>query len=99
MIKSIAPTALLDTRRAIMREPTSLACFLKEDYLTPLGMDAKMLASSSSISFQTLCALLEEDAAIDEETDTLLAKYFKTNQGFFSSINRNHKAWKEKHRV
>lgn len=89
----------LETRRTMKREPTSLACFLKEEYLNPLGMDARMLASSLGISSKILHDLLEEDGAIDEKTDALLAAYFKTNEGFFSAIDRNHKAWKEKHRV
>ena len=82
--------------RKMQREPTSVATFLKEDYLKPLCISRHTLARQLHISETLLETILEEDAPIDTALDQRLSRRFHVHEGFFLSIQAQHQAWKER---
>ncbi|MDD3505854.1 MAG: hypothetical protein PHX65_04820 [Sulfurimonas sp.] len=81
--------------RKMRREPTSLATFLKEDYLEPLCISKHTLSGDLNISETLLEKILEEEALIDTALDQRLSQRFHVHEGFFLSIQDQHQAWKE----
>ena len=81
--------------RKMGREPTSVASFLKEDFLEPLSISKETLARELDLSDTLLEKILEEDAPIDTALDQRLSRRFHVHEGFFLSIQARHQAWKE----
>lgn len=79
------------------REPTSVATFLKEDYLEPLSISQHTLARELGISDGLLEKILEEDIPLDIELDQRLSQRFHVHEGFFMSVQTKHQEWKKKY--
>lgn len=85
--------------RKMRREPTSIALFLKEDYMIPFGISQETLAHELGISQAYLSKILEEDAPIDEALSLLLSKRFGVDEDFWKKVGEKHCAWKKEHGI
>ncbi len=80
-------------KRAIKREPTSLATFLWEDYLKPLGLRPQDVASSIRISNEQMQDILENHAPIDANISERLGVYFGVDATFFLKVDQAYQSY------
>ena len=78
-----------------MREPSSVALFLKEDYMQPLGCNAKVLSAELGITEERLLNILEHEESIDTKLAYKLAKRFNTDEDFWIKVQARYLGWKE----
>ena len=64
--------------------------FLREDFLIPLGMTAKMLASEIKVPARHVVAIVEERLGLDPEMCLRLARYFRMSPEFWMNLQKDY---------
>ena len=62
--------------------------FLREDFLIPLQMTARMLADEIKVPEQRLVAIVEERRGLDADLCLRLARYFRMSPEFWMNMQR-----------
>jgi addiction module HigA family antidote len=63
---------------------------LREDFLIPLGMTAKMLASEIKVPARHVVAIVEERLGLDPEMCLRLARYFRMSPEFWMNLQKDY---------
>ena len=63
---------------------------LREDFLIPLGMTAKMLASEIKVPARHVVAIVEERLGLDPEMCLRLARYFRMSPEFWMGLQKDY---------
>ncbi len=80
--------------KKMMRKPTSVAIFLKEDCMQPLGLTVKVLSDELAIPEELLLNILEHEESVDTKLAYKLAKRFNTDEDFWIKVQAKYLAWK-----
>lgn len=70
------------------RTPSTPGEILKEEFMVPLGMDAKTLAERSQITSSTISRILNGRVAVSTPSALKLAKLFNTTPDFWLNLQR-----------
>ena len=62
---------------------------LREDFLIPLRMTAKMLASEIKVPARRVVAIVEERRGLDAEMCLRLARYFRMSPDFWMNMQKS----------
>ena len=63
---------------------------LREEFLIPLGMTAKMLASEIKVPARHVVAIVEERLGLDPEMCLRLARYFRMSPEFWMNMQKDY---------
>ncbi len=79
------------------REPTHPGTIIREDYLTPLSITIKDMASILGISRKTLSKIINNRGSITPEMALRLSRAFDTTAELWLSLQKNYDLWQAKH--
>ena len=79
------------------RQPTHPGKIIKEDYLSPLSISIKDMASNLGVSRKTLSKIVNERGAITPDMALRLAKAFSTTPELWMNLQRNYDLWHASH--
>ena len=83
--------------RKIKRKPTHPGQIIKEDYLVPLSMSIKDMASVLAISRKTLSKIVNERGSITPEMALRLSRAFGTTPDLWLTLQNNYDLWQAEH--
>ncbi len=63
---------------------------LREDFLSPLGMTARMLAREIKVPERWVVAIVEERRGLDADLCLRLARYFRMTAGFWMNLQKDY---------
>lgn len=75
------------------RQPTHPGKILKEDYLLPLSITIKEMATSLGVSRKTLSKILNERGAITPDMALRLSRAFDTTPDLWMNLQKNYDLW------
>jgi addiction module HigA family antidote len=77
-------------KKARLMPPIHPGEFLREDFLIPLGMTAKMLAGEIKVPARHVVAIVEERPGLDTEMCLRLARYFRMSPEFWMNMQKSY---------
>ena len=80
------------------RQPTHPGKIIKEDYLKPLSLAIKDLASILGVSRKTLSKIVNERGAITPDMALRLSRAFDTTPDFWLNLQKNYDLWEAEHK-
>lgn len=83
--------------RKMKRQPTHPGKIIKEDYLLPLSISIKDMASTLGISRKTLSKIINERGSITPEMALRLSRAFETTPDLWLNLQKNYDLWQAKH--
>ncbi len=81
----------------IKRMPTHPGKILKEDYLQPLSITLKDMASILGVSRKTLSKLINERGAVTPDMSLRLSRAFDTTPDLWLNLQKNYDLWHAAH--
>ena len=72
-----------------LRPPIHPGEFLREDFLIPLGMTARMLAKEIKVPERRVVAIVKEERSLDAEMCLRLARFFRMTPEFWMSLEKD----------
>jgi antitoxin HigA-1 len=75
------------------RQPTHPGNIIKEDYLLPLSISIKDMASTLGVSRKTLSKIINERGSITPEMALRLSRAFDTTPEFWMNLQKNYELW------
>ena len=82
------PTSVVD--RKIGLKPLHPGEMIREEFLIPLGMTARMLAKEIKVSERMLTAILKEKKGLDGEMCLRLARFFRMTPEFWMNCQKHY---------
>lgn len=79
------------------RQPTHPGQIIKEDYLLPLSISIKDMASTLGISRKTLSKIINERGSITPEMALRLSRAFETTPDLWLNLQKNFDLWQAEH--
>ena len=79
------------------RQPTHPGKIIKEDYLAPLSISIKDMASNLGVSRKTLSKIVNERGAITPDMALRLARAFDTTADLWMNLQKNYDLWQAEH--
>ena len=79
--------------RKMIRRPTHPGNIIKEDYLLPLSITIKDMASTLGVSRKTLSKIINERGAITPDMALRLSRAFETTPDFLLNLQKNFDLW------
>ena len=83
--------------RKMKRQPTHPGQIIKEDYLSPLSISIKDMASTLGISRKTLSKIINERGSITPEMALRLSRAFETTPDLWLNLQKNYDLWQAEH--
>ncbi len=81
----------------IKRQPTHPGRIIKEDYLVPLSLTIKDMASTLGISRKTLSKIINERGSITPDMALRLSRAFDTTPDLWMNLQKNYDLWHAEH--
>ena len=75
------------------RQPTHPGNIIKEDYLSPLSISIKDMASTLGVSRKTLSKIINERGSITPEMALRLSRAFDTTPDLWLNLQKNYDLW------
>jgi len=75
------------------RQPSHPGKIIKEDYLLPLSLTIKDMASRLGISRKTLSKIINERGTITPDMALRLSRAFDTTPDLWMNLQKNHDLW------
>lgn len=75
------------------RQPTHPGYIIKEDYLSPLSISIKDMASTLGVSRKTLSKIINERGSITPEMALRLSRAFDTTPDLWMNLQKNYDLW------
>jgi len=75
------------------RQPTHPGNIIKEDYLAPLSISIKDMASTLGVSRKTLSKIINERGSITPEMALRLSRAFDTTPDLWMNLQKNYDLW------
>lgn len=79
--------------RRMKRQPTHPGKIIKEDYLVPLSISIKDMASILGVSRKTLSKIINERGAITPDMALRLSRAFDTTPDLWLNLQKNFDLW------
>lgn len=79
------------------RQPVHPGKIVKEDYLLPLSITVKDMASNLGVSRKTLSKIINERGAITPEMALRLSRAFDTTPDLWLNLQQNYDLWQAEH--
>ena len=79
------------------RQPTHPGKIIKEDYLLPLSIKIKDMASNLGVSRKTLSKIVNEKAAISPDMALRLSRAFDTSPELWLNLQKKYDLWVAEH--
>ncbi len=79
------------------RQPTHPGKIIKEDYLVPLSLTIKDMASNLGISRKTLSKIINERGSITPDMALRLSRAFDTTPDLWMNLQKNYDLWHAEH--
>ena len=79
--------------RKMIRRPTHPGNIIKEDYLLPLSITIKEMATTLGVSRKTLSKIINERGAITPDMALRLSRAFDTTPDFWLNLQKNFDLW------
>ena len=79
------------------RQPTHPGKIIKEDYLLPLSISIKDMASNLGVSRKTLSKILNARGAVTPEMALRLSRAFETTPDLWMNLQKNYDLWQAEH--
>jgi addiction module HigA family antidote len=79
------------------RQPTHPGKIIKEDYLLPLSLTIKDMASNLGISRKTLSKIINERGSITPDMALRLSRAFETTPDLWMNLQKNYDLWHAEH--
>jgi antitoxin HigA-1 len=79
------------------RQPTHPGKIIKEDYLLPLSLTIKDMASNLGISRKTLSKIINERGSITPDMALRLSRAFDTTPDLWMDLQKNYDLWHAEH--
>lgn len=76
------------------RQPTHPGIIIKEDYLEPLSISIKEMASNLGVSRKTLSKIINSRGSITPEMALRLSRAFDTTPDFWMNLQKNYDLWR-----
>ncbi len=80
--------------RKIKRQPTHPETIINEDYLIPLNVTIKDMASLLGVSRKTLSKIVNERGSITPDMALRLSRAFDTTPDLWMTLQKNFDLWK-----
>jgi len=77
----------------ITRQPTHPGNIIKEDYLSPLSISIKDMASTLGVSRKTLSKIINGRGSITPEMALRLSRAFDTTPDLWMNLQKNYDLW------
>lgn len=84
--------------RRMLRQPTHPGKIIKEDYLVPLSITIKDMASVLGVSRKTLSKIINERGAISPDMALRLSRAFDTSPDLWINLQKNYDLWLAKNK-
>lgn len=75
------------------RQPTHPGKIIKEDYLVPLSLTIKDMASNLGVSRKTLSKIINERGSITPDMALRLSRAFDTTPDLWMNLQKNYDLW------
>jgi len=83
--------------RKMKRQPTHPGKIIKEDYLKPLSITIKAMATILGVSRKTLSKIINERGSITPDMALRLSRAFGTTADLWMNLQKNHDLWLAEH--
>ncbi len=83
--------------RAMKRMPTHPGRILKKDYLEPLSITIKDMATVLGVSRKTLSKVINERGTVTPDMALRLSRAFDTSPDLWLSLQKNYDLWHASH--
>ena len=83
--------------RKTKRKPTHPGEILKEDYLSPLSITVKDMASMLGVSRKTLSRIINGKGSVSPEMALRLSRAFETTPDLWMNLQTNYDLWQAEH--
>lgn len=83
--------------RTMKRQPTHPGKIIKEDYLEPLSISIKDLASKLGVSRKTLSKIINARGAVTPDMALRLSRAFGTTPDLWLNLQKNFDLWHAEH--
>ncbi|MGK0289820.1 MAG: addiction module HigA family antidote [bacterium] len=85
--------------KKMKRKPTHPGKIIKEDYLVPLSIKIKDMASNLGVSRKTLSKIVNEKGAISPDMALRLSRAFDTTPDLWLNLQTKYDLWIAEHAV
>ena len=79
--------------KEMTRQPTHAGTIIKEDYLVPLSISIKDMASALGVSRKTLSKIINERGSITPDMALRLSRAFDTTPDLWLNLQKNYDLW------
>jgi antitoxin HigA-1 len=83
--------------KKMKRQPTHPGKIIKEDYLVPLSINIKDMASNLGISRKTLSKIVNEKASVSPDMALRLSRAFDTTPELWLNLQKKYDLWVAEH--
>ena len=79
--------------KKIKRQPTHPGIIIKADYLEPLSISIKDMASALAVSRKTLSKIINTRGSVTPDIALRLSRAFNTTPEFWLNLQKNYDLW------
>lgn len=83
--------------RKMIRQPVHPGRIIKEDYLLPLSITIKNMASTLGVSRKTLSKIINERGAVTPDMALRLSRAFDSTPDLWLNLQKNYDLWQAVH--
>jgi addiction module HigA family antidote len=83
--------------RKMIRQPVHPGKIIKEDYLLPLSITIKDMASTLGVSRKTLSKIVNERGAVTPDMALRLSRAFDSTPDLWLNLQKNYDLWQAEH--
>ncbi|MBN4054328.1 HigA family addiction module antidote protein [Nitrospira defluvii] len=83
--------------RKMIRQPVHPGRIIKEDYLLPLSITIKDMASTLGVSRKTLSKIINERGAVTPDMALRLSRAFDSTPDLWLNLQKNYDLWQAEH--
>ena len=83
--------------KEMKRQPTHPGKIIREDYLMPLSITIKDMASTLGVSRKTLSKIINERGSITPDMALRLSRAFDTTPNLWLTLQKNYDLWQAEH--
>jgi len=83
--------------RKMIRQPVHPGKIIKEDYLLPLSITIKDMASALGVSRKTLSKITNERGAVTPDMALRLSRAFDSTPDLWLNLQKNYDLWQAEH--
>ncbi len=83
--------------RKMKRQPVHPGKIIKEDYLAPLSITIKDMASNLGVSRKTLSKVINERGSVTPDIALRLSRAFNSTPDLWLNLQKNYDLWQAEH--